>query len=344
MKWYEKKKDNNDIVIASRIRLSRNVKDLPFSEKMDREQAEELTNRVRTFVDEANEDSIVELKFRPLSEMKERKRMSLAESSMLSQRMVKKEVAGGLASTYDESLSVMVNEMDHLRIQAIIGGKDMTSAYSMANTMDEMMSRDFEYAYSEKYGFLTSRPSEIGTGLRASYLLHIPFIEYNKQVGLINEELTNMGYKLRGKYGEGTTPGGSVYQISNLRTLGVSEMEIIAGLDVVTEQIIEREMRLRHGMLKKDPLAIEDRICKAYGILKYARRLTLKEAMGCLSNLRFGLSEGIIGPEDDFDIHRLMIEIQPANLSIKAGKDLPAEERDEFRADYIREKLANTDI
>ena len=233
----------------------------------------------------------------------------------------------------------MINEEDHLRIQVLLPGLNFEEGWELTNKVDDFLESSLDYAYDDRFGYLTACPTNVGTGLRASAMVHIPCLSIIGHVDDMIRGFNKIGLTVRGLYGEGTESAGDLYQISNQMTLGEDEEEIMRKLKNVIYQIINKERYVRDDLLKKRRYEIEDRVFRSYGILKYARKISSKEAMRHLSNVRLGKEMGIINKVEFKQIENLMIEIQPGSMQRIAKRELEDEERHIFRARYIRQNI-----
>jgi len=340
-KWFDNTENMNNIVISSRVRLARNLYNYPFSLKINDEQTKRLVNDVKESFFGQSEQAMNDYDFYEVNRLDRVDKLYFVETHSVSPLLVKKEQSTGVILSKDASTSIMINEEDHLRIQAVSAGENMGKVFKEANRIDDLFSERLIYAFNQKYGYITSCPTNLGTGLRASYMVHLPFLENEELIKTLSDEMNRFGFTIRGIYGEGTEALGSIYQISNQKTLGQSEEEIISSLDNIVQQVIKQEKMLRENTKKKNPLGMEDMAFKAYGILKYARSLTSQDAMTYLSRIRIGICENLMHPknENKFNIYHLMIKIQPANLQKAFGKIMSSDERDKFRAELIRREL-----
>jgi len=340
-KWFDDTENMNDIVISSRVRLARNLYNYPFSLKINDEQTKRLVNDVKESYFGQSEQVPQDYDFYEVNRLNRVNKLYFVETHSVSPLLIKKNQSTGVILSKDASISIMINEEDHLRIQAVSAGENMAKVFKEANRIDDLFSERLIYAFNQKYGYITSCPTNLGTGLRASYMVHLPFLENEELIKTLSDEMNRFGFTIRGIYGEGTQALGSIYQISNQKTLGQSEEEIISSLDNIVQQVIKQEQLLRENTKKKNPLGMDDMVFKAYGILKYARRLTSQDAMTYLSRIRMGLCEDLMHPKDEkgFNIYHLMIQIQPANLQKAFGKIMTSDERDKFRAEVIRREL-----
>lgn len=341
-KWYEDSSMSNDVIISSRVRLARNLFNFPFSRKMTKELSWQMIETVRDAFFSQNEAAGQYYDFINVDALDDVSKTALVENHALSPALIKSQMPSAVILSKDESDSIMINEEDHLRIQALAPGRSIAKVYRAANEIDDLLNERLKYAYSNKYGYLTSCPTNLGTGLRASYMMQLPFLESANMIKPLGEEMNKFGFAIRGSYGEGTQALGSIYQISNQKTLGQSEEEIIASLENIVNQVTDQEKSLRRRSIRHNYLSYEDSIYKAYGILKYARKISAKEAMDYLSNIRIGLAEHILqfkNNSEGFDVYALMVKIQPANLLKTSDKKLGPAERDSYRAQLIRESL-----
>jgi protein arginine kinase len=343
LKWYNEAAKNSDVVISSRIRLARNLRKYPFSIKLSDEQAKELVEEIKeagSTLEIQTKDTYNSSNVNTLSEID---KTAMVERHIISPLLTAKKQSTGLILSENEKISIMINEEDHLRIQSVTGGMNINEAFRNANKIDDITSGIFEYAFHEKYGYLTSCPTNVGTGLRASYMVFLPALTAADRVGKLTEELGKYGIALRGTYGEATKSVGSLYQISNQKTLGSTEREIIDGLNRIVEQVMKQERRQREYILTNSYDEIEDKVHRSYGILRYAKQLSSADAMTLLAQLKLGIDLNLIKIDKEFNVHELMMEIQPGNLQSQLDKNIGTLQRDKIRTDYIRGKLPEID-
>ncbi|BCJ93460.1 protein-arginine kinase [Anaerocolumna cellulosilytica] len=339
LKWYKEAGNNSDVIISSRVRLARNLKAYPFSAKLSENQAKEMVTKVKDaglHLQEKEEKKYYSCNVDMLSDTE---KTAMMERHIISPLLIAKEQSTGLILSEDEKISIMINEEDHIRIQSIVGGMNMTEAFYLANTADDITSELFDYAFHEKYGYLTSCPTNLGTGLRASYMMFLPALTVAGKVIKLAEELGQYGIALRGTYGEASKSLGSLYQISNQKTLGSTEKEIMDSLNRIVEQVMKQERRQREYILTNGYDEFEDKVYRSYGVLKYAKQLSSGDAMTLLAQLKLGADLALLKFKDNYNIHELMMEIQPANLQCQLDKNIGSVQRDKYRADYIRKKL-----
>ncbi len=329
----------SDIVISSRIRLARNVEGIPFSPRAEQAELKNIFELSRQIVEEDSlfRDSNLLL----LDELTPLESQFLVEKHLISiYHAREKHLYRGCVFNQRETLSIMVNEEDHFRIQYLLPGLQLNNIWKLINKIDDEIEKRVTYAFSEKEGYLTSCPTNVGTGMRASVMLHLPALAMINGINDILKAISKIGYVVRGFYGEGTEVMGNFFQVSNQITLGLSEEEIIDNLEKVNQQIISKEQKVRKDILSNSKSQLEDQAWRAYGILSSARIISSAEAMELLSKLRFGVELGIIPHLNLGTLNKLMLLIQPAYLQMLAGKDLDPFSRDLQRAILIRKKIS----
>ena len=330
---------SNNVVISTRVRLARNLKDYPFPCKLSRQGREEVIEKVRDAVKNGNSVLADDFSYIKMSELDPRQSVSLVEKRLVSPEFISNSEGRALLLSSDESLSIMLNEEDHIRLQVITKGLSLDEAYDTADKLDTLLDERLEFAFDEKLGYLTQCPTNLGTGMRASVMLHLPALEKSRAVSRIAGNLSKLGLTIRGAHGEGTEPKGALYQLSNQVTLGISEKAAIENLKNITKQLIAQEEQARERLCKS--LDVQDTVARSLGILKYARMMSHDEALSLLSNVRLGVVSGQIDSVSAEVIDKLMTDVEPATLSVNAGKALSAQERDETRAQLIRKTLLN---
>jgi len=347
LKWYENPAVDADIVISSRVRLARNLNDFLFPNRLGLPEAAEAVRLMRKSIFCEENRQMVDadsFNFLDLSSHSTWDLNILAERHIISPTMVKKGVQKGLVHSGCENVSVMFNEEDHIRIQSIFVGKDLDAAFKTADNLDDIMSRSLDYAFDHDIGYLTACPTNTGTGLRASYMLHLPLLEASGGLKMELTALNRAGIVVRGIYGEGSESHGSIYQISNQRTLGKSEEEIIIELKTYTDQLIEKENKLRGVMVMDYLTEGQDSFWRSHAILSNSRKISLPEAMRHLSEIRLGYMLGaILGYLDNpgvGTIYNLITNIQTYNLQKIMGPAGDARQLDILRADYLRRAFA----
>jgi len=339
-KWYDDQKLDGHIIISCRCRLARNIKKYPFTTILNDETAAAVIKDAAEAIVNERTPLSAHFKFIDVNGINALERQALVNKHVISPEFINKNGPRGLLVKDDESSSIMINEEDHIRIQSICPGDGMDAAWDMTDKLDDLMEESVEYAFDKDYGYLTSCPTNTGTGLRASYMVHIPLLEKTGQFRGIVQTIGKFGITARGIYGEGTEPMGSIYQISNQVTLGKSEQEIIKSLQGVTNQIIEQELKLREKIVRGDNPDISDMIFRAYGILSNCRKISGKEAIKLLSDVRLGYMTGILDKKKPrTNIYSMIINTQPGLMQFTHGAEIPEERRDVLRADYIRENF-----
>lgn len=332
MEWYDRVTDDSPI-ISCRVRLARNLKKYPFFSKLSNIPAKEMIDQVVTTVI-TNTDGY--FNYTDITQKSDVEKLSLLERHKISLELVRSKYPGGILSSKDDTTHIMLNEEDHLRIQSISPGKNIREVFDRANEVDNLIEENFEYAFDENFGYLTACPSNVGTGMRASYMVHLPLLESSGKLSRVINALSSSGMTIRGIYGENSNPVGNIYQISNQITLGKSEDEIVSALENITDRIVQNELEMLDSHLKKQRLQFEDKVHRAYGLLTNCRQIDIKEAKNLLSTLRLGVMAKIF--EFPMSIYTLMMNIEYGCLYLNVGSGLK-KDMDEIRADYIREQL-----
>jgi len=328
--WYTNNVVDASPVISSRIRLARNIKKYPFLSLINDDQSRHLIQEAEN----ALANYYAPIRFDEKNDVEKHR---LLERHVISPEFLKINKPKGLMLQNDEQISIMVNEEDHIRIQSIYSGDDIDAAWNTANKTDDLLEASVQYAFDKEYGYLTSCPTNTGTGLRASYMIHLPLTERTGNIRNLLPAVSKFGMALRGIYGEGTEPLGHIYQVSNQVTMGKSEEEIISSLKTIAGQIIENENRLRENAMSHVRIDMEDRFFRAYGTLTHARKLSAKEAMELLSAVRLGyMTQTLTAPKPGKTLYEIMMNIQPGSLQAEAGRELADTEQDIFRASYLR--------
>lgn len=341
LKWYEQMVPDSDVVISSRVRLARNLETYPFSTILTEEQAVALVQEVKSIGTKLEEEDNRKYYGCNINSLTEIDRAAMVERHIVSPMLAEKAQTTGLILSEDETISLMINEEDHIRIQALVGGLNLETAYEEANRIDDIACELLNFAFDEKYGYLTTCPSNVGTGMRASCMVFLPALSAGRMIGKLMEEVGKYGVTIRGIYGEGTKSLGHLYQISNQKTLGYSERDIIDNLNRIVSQVVKQERRRREYMLSVNSDELEDQVHRSYGILKYARQISAEDAFIYLSQLKFGADCNLIEFDHKINIHQLMMGVQPGSLQWTLGKNLGSQTRDQARAEYIRHELPN---
>jgi len=331
--WYTTHAPEDDIAVSTRIRLARNLSGLPFPARMTPEQRKELNLKVKSAVLQSNTPFAKSLKYIDMADVPQTEIAAMVERHIISPEFAEENADRAIIISADESISIMIGEEDHVRIQVILGGLQLEKAYDTAEQLDSLLYNELHFAFDRSLGFLTECPTNLGTGLRASVMLHLPVTESNGEISSIAETVGKIGFTVRGMYGEGTKASASMYQVSNQITLGISEKNAIDNLKIITAQLIDKERKARNGLNK---IKLEDMCFRALGTLQNSRILSSKEMMDLLSRIKLGISMGII--KTDVLPIKLFIEGQPNMLMKKYGQ-LEPEERDIYRAAFIRDAL-----
>ena len=339
LKWYEQIASDGDVVISSRIRLARNIENFPFPTKLKEEQAVALVNQVKEITASLSQKEERKFYSCNISTLSDIDKTAMVERHIVSPLLAEKNQSTGLILSEDETISIMINEEDHIRIQAIVGGLNLEQAYEEANRVDDIAYDKLHFAYDEKYGYLTACPTNTGTGMRASCMVFLPALSIGGMIQKLIEEVGKYGVTIRGTYGEGTKSLGSIYQISNQKTLGISEQEIIENLSRIVNQVVKQERKRREYMLSVNSDELEDQVFRSYGVLRYARQISSEDAMALLCQLKFGADCGLVHFDREFNIHKLMMGVQPGCLQWTLGKNVGSITRDQSRAEYIRKEL-----
>ena len=337
-KWYEKAGSCGDVVVSTRVRLARNLKQYPFPARASASQREAVERQVKDALLSGNSILSKEFRFVPLENTTQEEAVSLVERHIVSPEFIADRRGKAVLISADESISIMVNEEDHLRIQVLREGFSLKEAAETADRIDTLLSENLDFAFDPELGYLTQCPTNLGTGLRASVMLHLPGLTESGAMSRIASNLSKLGLTIRGTYGEGSKSIGALYQLSNQITLGLSENEAIENLRSITVQLMEEERKARAQM--SEEIAWQDKIDRAAGVLKSARVLSSSEFMELLSYIRLGLSTGVLQGVTTQELNALMVNAQPATLMARAGKQLDETQRDVLRADIAREVCA----
>ena len=336
--WCEKAGSCGDVVVSTRVRLARNLKQYPFPARASASQREAVERQVKDALLSGNSILSKEFRFIPLENTTQEEAVSLVERHIVSPEFIADRRGKAVLISADESISIMVNEEDHLRIQVLREGFSLKEAAETADRIDTLLSENLDFAFDPELGYLTQCPTNLGTGLRASVMLHLPGLTESGAMPRIASNLSKLGLTIRGTYGEGSKSIGALYQLSNQITLGLSENEAIENLRSITVQLMEEERKARAQM--SEEIAWQDKIDRAAGVLKSARVLSSSEFMELLSYIRLGLSTGVLQGVTTQELNALMVNAQPATLMARAGKQLDETQRDVLRADMAREVCA----
>lgn len=328
--WYSEAATNN-IVVSTRVRLARNLSGLPFPFRMTSQQRDDLKSRVKTAVKRSDSPYAKNLKFIDMADVPENEIKAMVERHIISPQFARTNNGKAIILSEDESISIMIGEEDHLRIQVILAGLQLEKAYEIAEQIDTTLHESLSFAFDSDLGYLTECPTNLGTGLRASVMMHLPLCESTGQLNSISETVSKIGFTVRGIYGEGSQSEAGLYQISNQITLGISEKTAIDNLSLIASQIKEKETNAQQQLKM---LSLEDKIFRTLGILQNCRILESREMMNLLSLINLGIRLGILN--NKYAPIKMLIEAQPNMLMKKFGVLTP-EDRDIKRAELIRE-------
>lgn len=337
--WMKGNGPESDIVISSRVRLARNIQSIPFPILATNQHAGETLERVKAVLDSEELNEISRFQLIELAELPDLSKRVLVEKHLISPALVNESRRGAVVLSENESISIMVNEEDHLRIQILYPGLQVKEAWDLASQIDDIFEGQLDFAFDERRGYLTSCPTNVGTGMRASVMMHLPALVLTQQINRILSAISQLGLVVRGLYGEGSEATGNLFQISNQITLGKSEDDIVDNLFGVVTQIIGHERAAREKLLSESRIRILDRVNRSYGILSHAAVMDSKEAAQRLSDVRLGHELGLIEQVNTNTLIELLVMTQPGFLQQYAGEDLSPEERDLRRAELIRAKL-----
>jgi protein arginine kinase len=335
--WLKGTGAHSNIVMSSRIRLARNLAKNPFPNKARKKELNEILSTLQNVIEETN--YLKGSMFLKIGELDNVDKQFLIERHLMSHEHATNPEGKALVVSKEEVLSVMINEEDHLRMQVMESGFDLDEAWKIANTIDDVLSEKLDFAYSTQWGYLTACPTNTGTAMRGSVMLHLPALVMTKQINKVLTAISKLNFASRGFYGEGTQASGNFYQISNQLSMGHSEEDVIQNINGLICQIIEQEEQARQALMLQNKPMLEDKIFRSYGVLKNAHIISSQETVELLSMVRLGIDLGIIKDVDRNTINELFIMIQPAHLQKLEGKKLSASERDSKRASLIREKI-----
>lgn len=329
--------EHGEVVLSSRVRLARNLENRRFTHGADKDELAAVLEQTRVAAEEA--EVLKDSHFISMGSTSTLDRQFLAERHLVSREFLFSSSNRGLIVNDTEDVCLMINEEDHLRIQAFSAGFDLGSASDVATQLDSELSPLLEFAYSDRLGYLTACPTNLGTGLRASVLVHLPGLVHSKEIHKLLDGLRQLNHSIRGLYGEGTEVMGNFFQLSNGATLGTAETAIIGNLKEMVNKIIGFEGRARDMLLRKARSLLEDKVWRAYGLLRHARSLSTKEALSLISAVRLGVGVGIISDLSVPTLNKLLVYIQPAHLQLLEEKTMDPQERDVARATFIRRTL-----
>ena len=332
MNWYLQSGKESDVVVSSRIRLARNIIEYPFETRCSKKENEEIVNKIKEVLPSIGYG----LKILKLKDMDDITKMSLVEKRLVSPDFVmNKNDIGAIAINEEENICIMINEEDHLRLQVFAPGFEIEELLKLMVEIDTKFGKALNYAYNDKYGYLTACPTNVGTGMRVSVMVHLPALTKTGNIQKVLHIINNFGMNIRGIYVEGSKAAGDMYQISNKQTLGVSEEEIINNMKIIVEKIIEQE-RLARKYLAKHSIELEDKVYRSFGIISNCKKISSEEAREILSDVKLGTDLGIIKELDDLKVKKLYLYTKPANLQKYLGEVKENYERDIKRAEVIK--------
>ncbi len=335
--WLRGSGPESDIVISSRIRLARNLADFPFVRRAKGDEKSAIAKMVRGKIDAVmSEHDLVYLEVDRLSDLD---RQFLVERQLISRELAENEGCRGVAIDMTEQYSVMVNEEDHMRIQVIRSGLDLQHAWERIDQIDNVLEKELNYAFHDDFGYLTACPTNVGTGLRVSVMLHLPALVITREIEKVFRSLQKLNVAVRGLYGEGSQFMGDFYQVSNQITLGRTENELIETVAEVVPRIIDYERRAREFLVNEGEKDLHDDVSRAYGILCTAKKISSEETMHYLSKVRMGVNLGLISDVNMVTLNKLFVHTQPAHLQKLRGHELSVTDRNIERANYLQEHL-----
>jgi len=339
--WLNPEGPETNSVISSRARLARNIAGIPYAHRASESQLNEV---LTTVLDTSSSAGFDPSDFFRNAELKDYQKDVLIERHLISPVFAQKDGNRGVLVKEGEHHSIMINEEDHLRLQSLRSGLDLLGAWEDVDTIDEELSKETDFSFSMEYGYLTACPTNFGTGLRASILIHLPALVLTKEIQRVIRSVNQLGLAVRGYHGEGSDVVGNFFQISNQTSLGKNEREIVNSLTSVVNQIIDYEKRASEMLLKEAKSQIEDKIWRSLGILKTSRVLSTHEFMNLNSAVRFGHYLQILKKPDVKTLNELMVLVQPGHIQAQLGKEAEPAERDVVRADIVRQRFVDVKI
>jgi protein arginine kinase len=335
-KWYHALGEQGDIVVSTRIRLARNLKDYPFSSRLTVEQREEIGEQICGVLSQSQNPVAADLGYFAPGSLSADARRAMAERHLITREFAESGRQRPLLLSRDESVCLLLCEGDHIRLQVMAAGLELTKTYQIADVLDDIIGEKLAYAFDEDWGYLTECPTDLGTAMKASVLLHLPALEATDGIQTLAKAVSKIGLTLRGTFGEGSNVSGSLYQLSNRITMGIDEASALENLRSVTLQVIAQEMDARK---KLSPLQVEDAAYRGLGLLQNARILPLREFSDSLSHLRLGVSMGLVQGVSIETINTLNAQMHPATLLLNHPDADSTEKRDVIRATLVREQL-----
>ncbi len=327
----------SNVVMLTRIRLARNLRKYPFPCRLNTDGKNKVVETVVGAIKNSNSPLADDFDVLYVKDLSEAQRISLVEAHLASPEFISDSAGRAIVLSKDREMSIMINEEDHIRLQILKKGFDLEGAYDVADKLDTLLDENLDFAFDEKLGYLTQCPTNLGTGMRASVMLHLPALQKSRAVSRIAGNLQKLGLTIRGTYGEGSEPEGAMYQLSNQVTLGISEKAAIDNLKNITTQLVNQELSAQKRIAES--VRTQDKVLRSLGILRSAKLISCDEAMTLLSNVRFGINAGLLEDIDINTIDKLIFDIQPATMIVNKQESLTAEQRDILRAEYIGKVL-----
>lgn len=331
--WYLQNGKDSDVVVSSRVRLVRNLKEFKYINKSSKEEQEEVLNCIKEIVPSLGYG----LKYIDLDNIDNITKVSLVEKNIISPEFItNNKIKKAIIINEEENICIMINEEDHIKLQVFSSGQELENLKNLIIELDQKLGEMLNYSYNKKFGYLAASPINIGTGMRASVIVHLPALNLTGNLSKMLRIINNMGMSIKGVYGEGNQNIGDLYQISTNQTIGIKEEEIIANIKAITEKVIEQE-RLARKILCKNQIEIEDRVYRSFGLISNALIMPIEECRRLLSDVKLGTDLGIIKELDDSKVKKLEIYTKSANLQKYLGKTFDGYEREIRRAEVIKQ-------
>lgn len=337
IKWISSPGPESDIIVSSRIRLARNISDVPFPHLLSDEAAEAIINDAYEIL-KSDPNMGADIELYKMADLSDEQKILLSELHLISPDLASA-ADGAVVVNQDETVSIMINEEDHLRMQVMMPGLQLDEAFQEIDKIDDLLESKLDFAFDEKIGYLTACPTNVGTGMRASVMMHLPVLTMMNQMGQIFAKIAQVGLVVRGIYGEGSQANGNLYQISNQITLGKSEADIIQNVTGVARQILMSERKIRKSLSGEARIRLEDKILRSYGILTNAKIISSGEALSYISDVKLGVDLGIIEDVDPVILNSLFITTGPAYIQGVSNNEMSPIERDLYRANFILQKI-----
>ncbi len=341
-RWLRPEGKSDDLILSSRIRLARNIEGIPFSQWASSSDLKRIAEYTRDAI--LSSDQMKNSDFFSIEELDSVDRYFLAERYLISRELAKSGIERYAVIHPEQTASVMINEEDHLRMQVLKAGNTLREIWQWIDSMDDQLENSLTYSYSQKYGYLTACPTNVGTGIRCSVMIHLPALVMSRKIEKVLNAVTQIGLTVRGMGGEGSEISGNLFQISNQWTLGISEEETIDKIEKILNQILDQERKAENQLMEDNPSMVKDKVWRALGTLKYARVLNSNELVELLSTLRLGRTIGLLESPSISSINEMLISLRPAHLQKRAGKSLSSTDRDIYRAEILRDWLQNGNV